>query len=143
MKLIALKPCSFGGKKFYIGDEIPAEFVLDPQAQEKRGVLAIVPDGTEEAPPAAPEDTRNEVDTMTVVIHAKEGDIHLALTKEGLQNVVDVLTSKPADAVKIIGEMTDGDALILAHITDSRKTVKEAAEERAKGINSEESAGDQ
>lgn len=143
MKLIALKPCSFGGKKFYIGDEIPAEFVLDPQVQEKRGVLAIVPDGSVEPPAADHEDVHNEVDTMAVFIRAKDGDIPLALTKEGLQNVVDVLTSKPTDAVAIIGEMTDGDALILAHAIDSRKAVKEAAEARATVINPEESAGDQ
>ena len=39
--------------------------------------------------------------------------------------------------------MEDGDALILVHIVDSRKAVKAAAEERAKALNSEESAGDQ
>ena len=148
MKLIALKPCSFGGKKFYIGDEIPAEHVLDPRAQEKRGVLAIVPDDAGATPPAESEGIRNEVDTMTVVIRAKEGDMPLNLTKEGLQSVVDVLTSKPSDAEAVIEEMTDGDALILVHITDSRKAVKAAAEARAQALNDEpgnqeESAGDQ
>lgn len=151
MKLIAKKPCSFGGKKFYIGDEIPAAVVLDPQEQEKWGVLAIVPDDAGATPPAEPEEVHNEVDTMTVVIRAKEGELPLNLTKEGLQNVVDVLTCKPADAVAIIAGMTDGDALILVHITDNRKAVKEAAEARAQALNEdpenpddpEESAGDQ
>ena len=141
MKLIARKPCSFGGEKFYIGDEIPTEAVLDPKAQEKMGILAIVRDDAVPAPPAVPVETRN-VDTMTVVIHAKEGDLPLDLTAEGLQAVVDVLTSKPADAEVTINEMTDGDALILIHVVDNRKSVKEAAETRAKTIN-EESAGDQ
>lgn len=27
MRYVALKPCSFAGKKFYIGDTIPAELV--------------------------------------------------------------------------------------------------------------------
>lgn len=148
MKLIARKACSFGGKKFYNGDEIPAELVLDPQLQEKREVLAIVPDDAGTTPPADPDEALHEVDTMTVVIHAKEGDMPLNLTGEGLQNVVDVLTSKPADAEAIIAQMTDGDALILVHITDSRKAVKVAAEARAKALNEnpetpEESAGDQ
>ena len=141
MKLIARKPCSFAGKKFYIGDEVPAKFVLDPQAQEKLDVLAIVAD--EAAPAPAPEEVRNEVDTMTVVIRGKEGDMPLNLTREGLQAVVDVLTVKPADAETIIEKMEDGDALILVHIVDARKAVKAAAEERAKAINTEESAGDQ
>ena len=42
MKLFAKKPCSFNGKKFFIGDEIPADHILDPKAQEKRGVIEVV-----------------------------------------------------------------------------------------------------
>ena len=44
MRLIANKPCSFGGRQFYIGDEIPAELVADARAQEKMGVIAIAND---------------------------------------------------------------------------------------------------
>lgn len=148
MKLIARKACSFGGKKFYIGDEIPAELVLDPGTQEKREVLAIVPDDSGAIPSVEPKEIRNEVDTMTVVIRAKEGDLPLNLTREGLQNAVDVLTGKPTDAETIIAQMTDGDALILVHITDSRRAVKAAAEARAQALNEEpenpeESAGEQ
>lgn len=139
MKLIARKPCSFAGKKFYIGDEVPVESVLDPKAQETLGVLAIVAD---EAAPV-PEEVHNEVDTMAVTVRAKDGDMTLNLTREGLQAVVDVLTVKPADAETIIKKMEDGDALILVHIVDSRKAVKAAAEERAQALNTEESAGDQ
>lgn len=140
MKLFARKPCSFAGKKFFIGDEIPAELVLNPQAQEKRGILAIVADGSVEAPAAG-----HEVETMAVVIHAEEGDLPLDLTQAGLQAMVDVLTSKVEDAEPIIAAMTDGDALILLHLTDTRKSVKNAAEARAKALNEnlEESAGDQ
>lgn len=46
MRLIANKPCSFGGRKFYIGDEIPENLVADARAQEKMGVITIVNDGT-------------------------------------------------------------------------------------------------
>ena len=143
MKLIARKACSFGGKKFYIGDEIPEELVLDPYAQEKREVLAIVPNDAGSAPSGEPVENHNYVDTMTVVVNTKDGELPLNLTKEGLQSAVEVLTSKPADAETIIEKMTDGDALILVHIADSRKAVKVAAEARAMAINSEESAGDQ
>ena len=142
MKLIAMKPCGFGGKKFYVGDEIPFEDVLDPKAQEKMGVLVIVQDGTDAPVPAAVQ-TSNPVDTMTVLIRAEEGDMPLDLTQEGLQAVVDVLTDKASAAEKVIQQMTDGDALILLHLTDSRKAVKELAEARAKALNTEESAGEQ
>jgi hypothetical protein len=138
MKLIAQKPCSFGGEKFYIGDQIPVEYVLNPQSQAKMGVLAIVSDDAGTIPPAHGED-----ETISVVIRAEEGDMPLGLTQEGLQAVVDVLTSDVDDAKPIVAAMTDGDALILLHLTDSRKTIKAAAEARAKDLNSEESAGDQ
>ena len=49
MRLIAKKPCSFGGRQFYIGDEIPANFVADAGAQEKMGVITIAND-TERVP---------------------------------------------------------------------------------------------
>lgn len=45
MRLIANKPCSFGGRKFYIGDEIPGDLVADARLQEKIGVITIVNDG--------------------------------------------------------------------------------------------------
>lgn len=45
MRLIAKKPCSFGGRKFYIGDEIPETLVADAKLQEKMGVITIVNDG--------------------------------------------------------------------------------------------------
>lgn len=44
MKLIAKKPCSFGGRQFYIGDEIPVNFVSDAKMQEKMGIITIVND---------------------------------------------------------------------------------------------------
>ncbi len=44
MRLIANKPCSFGGRQFYIGDEIPADLVANAKAQEKMGVITIAND---------------------------------------------------------------------------------------------------
>lgn len=45
MTLIANKPCSFGGRQFYIGNEIPADLVADVRMQEKLGVITIVNGG--------------------------------------------------------------------------------------------------
>lgn len=44
MRLIANKPCSFGGRQFYIGDEIPENLVADARAQDEMGVITIVND---------------------------------------------------------------------------------------------------
>ncbi len=145
MKLIAKKPCSFGGKQFYIGNEIPVDLVLNPQEQEKMGRLAIVSDAAVSTPPAeTPAENQVPVDTMTVVIHAEKGDLPLSLTAEGLQAVVDVLTSTVDDAEPIINQMVDDDALILLHAADYRKGIKEAAAARAQALTEEKSnAGQQ
>ena len=128
MKLIAKKPCCFEGKKFYIGDEIPSDYVLNPESMEKMGVIAIVGN----AQPA----------TVELLIPCEEGDMALEPTLDALQDVFGVLASKAADAEPIIKKMTDNDALILLHLSDSRKSIKDAVEARAKEINVEE-AGDQ
>ena len=41
MGLIAKRPCSYGDKKFFIGDEIPADLVADVAREEKLGVISI------------------------------------------------------------------------------------------------------
>lgn len=129
MKLIARQPCNFGGKRFYIGDEIPAEYVLNPQSQESLGILAIVQD----AP--APETVVISEPSIVVYVRAKDGDIPVELTSEGLQSVFDALNATAEDATTIISGMADSDALILLHATDKRKSVQAAAETRAKELN--------
>ena len=130
MKLIAKKPCSFGGKRFYIGDEVPVELVLNPNEQEKMGVLVQV------AAQGAP----LPKDTTTICIHAEEGDVPLELTSDGLQSVFDALTSSVDEASDIIEQMTDRQALLLLHVTDGRKTIKTASENRAKALSEQEGA---
>lgn len=145
MKLIAKKPCSFGGKQFFIGDEIPVEFVLDPKAQEKMGVLVCT---TAQGHPA-PAPVREEpgVAKVNIRIPVEEGELDLNVTTEGLQEVFAVLTAKTAEAEPVIEQMTDEEALILLHVADSRKAVKAAAEDRAKALSAKqeepESAGEQ
>lgn len=65
MRLIANKPCSFGGRQFYIGDEIPANLVADAKTQEKMGVITIANDA--EGVPAVESGTfytQEQVDKM-------------------------------------------------------------------------------
>ena len=55
MKYIAKKPCSFSGSKYFIGDEIPAEQILDPIAQKMMGVIEVV-EGDSKSSIADPEE---------------------------------------------------------------------------------------
>lgn len=137
MKLIARQPCSFGGEKFYIGNEIPAEYVMDVKKQEQMGVLAVVMNDSDAAQPGAADMT------VTINVEAEEGTLPLTVSVDELQTLFDVLTNNAEAAVEIVKQMEEGDALILLHLADSRKTIKKAAEARAKEINGEEGAGEQ
>lgn len=137
MKLIAKKPCSFAGRDFFIGDEIPAESVVDPRGMEKMGIIAIAND-LEPAPAAAPADA-----PVNITIHAEEGDLLLSISEAALQTVVDVLAGTVPDGEVIIAGMTESDALILLDVTDGRKAIKAAAKNRAMELNGLEEGGEQ
>ena len=141
MAYVALKPCCFAGQRFKIGETVPDAIVHPGNAKNLVKMGVIAEQNTETEKVVVPEPT--QLETMTVVVHAKEGDLPLNLTKEGLQAVVDVLTSNVDDAEPVVAAMHDGDALILVHLTDNRKSIKAAAEARAQALNAEESAGEQ
>ena len=58
MRLVANKPCSFGGRLFFIGDEIPDDLIVDAKAQEKLGVITIVNDSNMKVPDRRSEERR-------------------------------------------------------------------------------------
>lgn len=146
MKLIAKKPCSFGGKRFYIGDEIPEEFVLSPNDQEKMGVLVIVNDDAGTNPAMDPGDPAGDITKVAVIV----GDVTITLAPEEIQTVMDVLTSNAKDAEALVKQINSDDVLFLLHAADSRNTIKAAAKARAQALSEakdaqegEESVGDQ
>lgn len=139
MKLIARKPCSFGGKKFYIGEEIPAELVLNPQAHAKLGTLTVLEGDVDTSSGHNPIVIGDP--TLTICVHVDGSDMELEPTDAGIQDIFNALISNADGAVAIVNEMTDEDALILLHMADSRKAVKSAAENRAKSLR--ESEGEQ
>lgn len=149
MELIAQKPCSFGGRKFFVGEKIPEGLVLDPKAQEKMGVLVIA-----SAEGAEPVNGLQEIVTQVadvkfeIKIHAKEGGLTVQVTNEELSVFTDILqtgTGKAEDKQKIsemIHKVGSEDLLILIDALDGRKYVKELALERAQQL-TEEPAGEE
>lgn len=155
MKLVAKRPCCFGGRKFYIGDEVPRDLVLDPASQEKLGVLSVLKD--REGP--AGTFTRGQVDGMIdeavtglamtdafaggeiipaepcVDIMIREdpaGAVHAA--PEEIRQVFAIMQANADEGARMIAEVTDENILILLHVADSRKTIKNAARERAERL---------
>lgn len=146
MKLIAKKPCSFGGERFYIGDEIPVALVQNPKTQERYGVLAILEgDAVTPAPTVSPIVVSDPV--LTICVRVGEEEMELEPTDDGLQDIFSALISDPAGAMAVINQMTDNDALILLHLADRRTTVQKAAKARAEKlqepVGNQETEGDQ
>lgn len=145
MKLIAKKPCSFEGQKFFIGDEIPSELVANPKAQEKMGVLAIAGDGST-LPTRVFQEHIGEA-KFEILIHAEEGDLPLQVTNAELSVFTDILqipVAKAEDKQKIsemIQKIESEDLLIMLDALDGRKHVKEEAQARAQALNG--SGGDE
>lgn len=133
MAYIALKPCRFAGQDFTIGKDVPEAVLKAGNIKNlvKMGIIAATEGETATSyPQPAP--------PISVTIRAEEGDMPLELTDIGLQQIFDALTSNVENAEKIVDVMTDGDALILLHMSDSRKSIKAAAEARAKALAEQE-----
>ena len=130
MKLIAKQPCSFGGKRFYIGAEIPVELVKEPKTQEKYGKLVIVKDEAKAAPAMDPGDPAGDTTVFLVMV----GGTSVTLAQEDFQTILDVLTDNAEGAEKRIKQIDSMDILFLVNAADSRKTVQAAAKAKAQAL---------
>lgn len=114
MRYIARKPCSFGGKKYLIGEDVPADVVLDGKRQVALGTLAVVQDD------------------KTAAILISLGEEQVSLASEELQRIFDILQAKSEDAVALLQEETRENVCGVIAVCDSRRAVKTAAN-RSKG----------
>lgn len=143
MKLVANKPCNLNGKKYFISEEVPVEEVVDYASLVKMGLLSVIHD-------AVPADNLEECVAMvgevsfTVPIVKGHETIDLDVTEPQMQDAVKTMQMNADAAIAHIrGDVEDNITLIVINALDSRKTVKEAAESKAKAlIEQEESTGD-
>lgn len=138
MKLIAKKPCSFGGKAFFINDEIPVDAVLNPKQQEELGVLSIVSDG--EAATGILETDFQETDIAIPVFKSYDGDtaqvMGVSLNIGEIQEVFSIMQMNVEEATKAIEATKSENMLIVIHACDSRAGVKKAAQKKADNLSS-------
>lgn len=143
MKLVANKPCSLNGKKYFIGEEVPVEEVVDYASLVKMGLLSVIHDAI---PANDLEECVAMVGEVSFSIPIFKGDetIDLDVTEPQIQDAVKTMQMNADTAIAHIrGDVEDNTTLIVINALDSRKTVKEAAESKAKAlIEQEESTGD-
>lgn len=135
MRLIALKPCSFGGRKYFKGEEIPSKEVINPAVQESQGTLAIVKDEQGMMLETA------ETGKVTIpVIRDGEGDVadvlSVHLTERDVQHVFTIMQMTADKAAEAIEKVNTEEILIVLHATDNRSGVKKAAQKRAEQLSS-------
>lgn len=134
MRLIANKPCSFGGKKYLIGDEVPANLVLNPNYQVQLGTLSKL-NGSADAEPLAMEDGVT-LPKFIIPIHKEDGVFNVAVTNDELVVFTEIKQNpgnKAEDKKKIedtIKEITSNDLLIMLDALDGRKVVTGPVMER-------------
>lgn len=138
MTLIAQKPCSFGGNKYFVGDEIPVEFVENPKKQEKMGVLTILnKDGEvlrtihEAADMIRPFPGALDNMQVSVPIESENGTQALSVAPGSVAEALRIMQMDVKDAEKVIENLDDEYALIILHACDSRKGIKNASEKKA------------
>lgn len=133
MAYVAIKPCKFAGQAFLIGDTVPDEVIHPGNAKNLVKMGLIAPTGeTATAPAKVKEVIKKE--PVAIKIHMDDGDVTVEPTADGLQSVFDILSGTATKAEATIKKMTDPESLLLLHVADSRKSVKNLAEERAKEL---------
>lgn len=129
MILIAKKPCSFGGRQYYIGDTIPADLVVDPVAQEKMGVLAI---GNEE--PIGLIAAQEGQVLFNIPVLDSEGTRLISATQESISDALRLMQMPVDAAVPEIKGIDSETTLIIMEACDQRKAVKTAAKKRTEDL---------
>lgn len=112
MKLVANKPCTLSGKRYFIGEEIPAEAVTDPVALEKMGVLTVIRDGI---PVEILEECAASVGEVFFKIEIVKGDegFDLDVTEPQLQEAVKTMQMNQKDAVAHIRDTVEDNTVSL------------------------------
>ena len=165
MRLIANRPCSYGGGKFFIGDEIPANLVADVAREEKLGVISITNASAGVSDQSGTLFSQEQVDEMiksavaelkpfdtddtgfTVTVKGEGNNATEVLCcAEDIQSVVDVLQMNANDGVKAVTNVQSDSVLILLRALDTRAMVKNAAQKQHDTLfsadgNSNESVG--
>lgn len=159
MRIIAKKPCSFGGQQFFVGDEIPKELIIDAEKQEKYGVVTIAKTEGVSGEQSGTFFTQEQVDEMVTAAVAElketeqgefDGTVQIAVkgesdgeneqltavpaTPEDIQKVFEVLQLNADEGAKAIAEVKSESVLILLHAVDARKTIKDAAKKQADNL---------
>lgn len=110
MDYIALRPCTFAGNRYRIGETIPGDAVMDGKRQIALGTLAA----------------RREADADTTDITITIGGAQISFSADELQAVFDILQADSRDAAAAIQTEQRENVRQVIAACDSRRSVKTA-----------------
>lgn len=127
---IALKPFRSAGVDYIVDDKVDVSKLNEAQIANLVHKKLIVKTGEDEANAS----TTPVPELVTIPVNADDGTIEVSMTPEQLLAVIAILQLTAEDAAKAIKDLTEESQLILIHRLDTRKTVKEAAQNRAEAL---------
>lgn len=139
MSYICRKTLTISGVLYNPGDIIEDGVILPDRIRSLKTIGMISEMGDySDIPAAKPSVVTVSEDTNTIDISVKveKGNIELPMTAEEIKKVFSVLQMNNTDSVNSIKDIESENVLILIHAIDSRKSVQNAAKERAGIINS-------
>lgn len=110
MDYIALRPCTFAGQRYRIGETVPGALVMDGKRQIALGTLAV----------------RREADAGATDIAITIDGAQISFSAEELQAVFDILQADSRDAAAAIQTEQRENVRQVIAACDSRRSVKTA-----------------
>lgn len=131
---IALKPCKFAGQTFLAGETIPEELVHPSAVRRlKNQRFIVVPDEQKEVV-EVPVELPEAKQLFTVPILADGNELSVELEPEELKTLFIVLQSNADKAGKLVADQVNKDLLLCVHALDGRKSVQNAAKDKATAL---------
>ena len=134
MSYLCRKGLNIYGVAYKPGDVIPCGVILPNRVRTLTavGMISEVAENTETpVVNSQPVASVPELSTITIPVKGENGDITLNVTPDEVQEVFSLLQMTANEGIAAIGKIKSDNVLILIHATDTRKTVQNAAKERA------------
>ena len=139
MSYICRKTLTISGVLYNPGDIIEDGVILPDRIRSLKTIGMISEMGDYSDIPATKPlvvSVSEYTNTIDISVKVEKGNIELPMTAEEIKKVFSVLQMNNTDSVNSIKEIESENVLILIHATDGRKSVQNAAKERAGIINS-------
>nr|DAU24236.1 MAG TPA: hypothetical protein [Caudoviricetes sp.] len=139
MSYICRKTLTISGVLYNPGDIIEEGVILPDRIRSLKTIGMISEMGDYSDIPATKPSVvsvSEYTNTIDISVKVEKGNIELPMTAEEIKKVFSVLQMNNTDSVNSIKEIESENVLILIHATDGRKSVQNAAKERAGIINS-------